>query len=133
MSDLTRRGFIGGAAVIASAAAVPSAAEAQTTKGLPAGHAVGERFGDIRDIKRVVVIMQENRSPEIGAANYGGTNHSWLTQHGAWYGGLMNGWIYAKGGPAETEYVPLPDHNVAPAQEPGVKPCGYSWYSRTPS
>jgi len=164
MSDVTRRGFIGSAAVIAGAAAVgagATAAEAQAAKGLPAG----ERFGDIRDIKHVVVVMQENRSfdhyfgslrgvrgfsdrstitlpggnsvfeqpdsptvgaaaqypwhlsgtdewkgsvppsPGIGAANYGGTDHSWLTQHGAWYGGLMNGWIYAKGGPTTMGYL----------------------------
>src|SRR5580704_3250824 len=44
-------------------------------------------------------------SAELGAANYGGTDHSWLTQHGAWYGGLMNGWIQAKGGPTTMGYL----------------------------
>src|ERR1700690_2870999 len=156
MSDLSRRGFIGGAAAIAGAAAVGAeapAADAQTTRPLAPGSKAGpaKRYGDIRDIKHVVVVMQENRSfdhyfgsmrgvrgfgdrsvitlpggatvfqqpdapaagagtqspwrvsgtdewqgavppsPELGAANYGGTDHSWLTQHGAWYGGLMNG------------------------------------------
>ncbi len=28
-----------------------------------------------------------------------GTDHSWESQHGAWYGGWMNAWYYAKGGP----------------------------------
>jgi phospholipase C len=174
MSDLTRRGFIGGAAVITGAAAVgaeASAAGAQTTRRLLAGQAAGahERFGDIRDIKHVVVVMQENRSfdhyfgsmrgvrgfgdrstitlpggnsvfqqpdtptvgaqtqypwhlsgtdewkgavppsPELGAANYGGTDHSWLTQHGAWYGGVMNGWISAKGGPTTMGFLTRDD------------------------
>jgi phospholipase C len=34
---------------------------------------------------------------EQGAQNANGTDHSWPTQHGAWYGGLMNAWYYAKG------------------------------------
>jgi phospholipase C len=168
MSDLSRRGFIGGAAVIAGAAAVAteaSSAEAQTTRQLMPGSGPGKQYGDIRDIKHVVVVMQENRSfdhyfgsmrgvrgfgdrstitlpggktvfeqpdtpavgvatqypwrlsgtdewqgavppsAELGGANYGGTDHSWLTQHGAWYGGLMNGWIHAKGGPTTMGYL----------------------------
>jgi phospholipase C len=44
-------------------------------------------------------------SPEQGAQNYGGTDHSWPTQHGAWYGGLMNGWQYAKGGPTTLGFL----------------------------
>jgi phospholipase C len=128
-----------------------------------------QRYGDIRDIKHVVVIMQENRSfdhyfgslrgvrgfgdrsaitlpggrtvfqqpdtpavdadtqypwrlsgtdqwkgpippsAELGAANYGGTDHSWLTQHEAWYGGLMNGWIQAKGGPTTMGFLTRSD------------------------
>ncbi|HEX6453520.1 MAG TPA: phospholipase C, phosphocholine-specific [Trebonia sp.] len=128
-----------------------------------------QRHGDIRDIKHVVVVMQENRSfdhyfgsmrgvrgfgdrstitlpggssifqqlqtptvdadtqypwrlsgtdewkgtappsAELGAANYGGTDHSWLTQHGAWYGGLMNGWIDVKGGPTTMGYLTRDD------------------------
>jgi phospholipase C len=137
-----------------------------------------KRYGDLRDIKHVVVVMQENRSfdhyfgslrgvrgfgdraaitlpgghsvfqqpatptagtptagtptptptqypwklsgtgewqgavppsAELGAANYGGTDHSWLTQHGAWYGGLMNGWIQAKGGPTTMGFLTRAD------------------------
>ena len=127
------------------------------------------RYGDLRDIKHVVVVMQENRSfdhyfgsmrgvrgfgdrsiitlpggntvfqqpdtptagadaqypwwlsgtdqwkgpippsAELGAANYGGTDHSWLTQHEAWYGGLMNGWIQAKGGPTTMGFLTRAD------------------------
>ena len=37
-------------------------------------------------------------SSEVGAQGYGGTSHSWDDQHGAWDGGLMNGWVFAKGG-----------------------------------
>jgi len=44
-------------------------------------------------------------NPEQGAQNYPGTDHSWPTQHGAWYGGLMNGWYYAKGGPTTLGYL----------------------------
>ncbi|HEX4254227.1 MAG TPA: phospholipase C, phosphocholine-specific, partial [Streptosporangiaceae bacterium] len=173
MSDLSRRGFIGGAAAIAGAAAVSgeaSSAEAETNQ----PHGGGQkgprpRHGDIRDIKHVVVVMQENRSfdhyfgsmrgvrgfgdrstillpggnsvfqqpdtptvgagtqypwklsgtdewkgavppsAELGAANYGGTDHSWLTQHGAWYGGLMNGWIQAKAGPTTMGFLTRSD------------------------
>jgi phospholipase C len=128
-----------------------------------------QRYGDIRDIKHVVVVMQENRSfdhyfgsmrgvrgfgdrsiitlpggnsvfqqpdtpaagantqypwrlsgtdqwkgavppsAELGAANYGGTDHSWLTQHEAWYGGLMNGWIQAKAGPTTMGFLTRAD------------------------
>jgi phospholipase C len=116
------------------------------------------RFGDLRDIRHVMILMQENRSfdhyfgslrgvrgfgdqatirlpgglpvwrqpatapgattaadevtcaqhpwplssgtfegpqpptPSAGAQNYGGTDHSWTSQHGAWNGGLMNAW-----------------------------------------
>jgi len=38
-------------------------------------------------------------SPEVGAQNYVGTDHSWESQHGAWNGGCMNAWYYAKDGP----------------------------------
>jgi phospholipase C len=144
MSDLSRRGFI-------------------------AKLGPQKRHGDIRDIKHVVVVMQENRSfdhyfgsmrgvrgfgdrstitlpggnsvfqqpdapkigaatqypwrlsgtdewqgavppsAELGAANYGGTDHSWLTQHGAWYGGLMNGWIQAKASPTTMGFLTRDD------------------------
>jgi phospholipase C len=147
MSVLSRRKFIGASAAVAASTALPAEAR---PKARP--------FGDLRDIKHVVVVMQENRSfdhyfgtmkgvrgfgdratillpggktvweqpetpvvgastqypwalsgtskysgtlpptPELGAANYPGTSHSWENQHGAWYGGLMNGWVFAKGG-----------------------------------
>jgi phospholipase C len=174
MSDVSRRGFIGGAAAIASAAAVgaeATSAAAQTGQPRRTGSEPGpqQRHGDIRDLKHVVVVMQENRSfdhyfgsmrgvrgfgdrsaitlpggnsvfqqpdtptagaatqypwrlsgtdewqgtvppsAELGAANYGGTDHSWLTQHGAWYGGLMNGWIQAKDGPTTMGFLSRAD------------------------
>ena len=71
MSDLSRRGFIGGAAALAGAAAVgaeASPAAAQTARQLAPGAKSAanpgpqKRHGDIRDIKHVVVVMQENRS-----------------------------------------------------------------------
>ncbi|WP_329459784.1 phosphocholine-specific phospholipase C [Streptomyces sp. NBC_01497] len=167
MSDLSRRGFIGAATAITGAAAVggvtaPAAEAAAAPKRKP--------HGDIRDIKRVVVLMQENRSfdhyfgslrgvrgfgdrsttqlpgglsvfeqplstpgqpltgtqypwrladapvsaypaghqppsSEVGAQNYGGTDHSWESQHTAWYGGLMNAWYVSKGGPTTLGYL----------------------------
>ncbi|NMO52454.1 phospholipase C, phosphocholine-specific [Actinoplanes sp. TBRC 11911] len=48
-------------------------------------------------------------SAELGAANYGGTSHGWDDQHGAWFGGLMNGWYYAKGGPTTLGYLDRAD------------------------
>jgi phospholipase C len=58
VAELTRRSFIGGAAAVTGAAAVvsvaPASALAKTAR--PGLH------GDIRDIKRVVILMQENRS-----------------------------------------------------------------------
>jgi phospholipase C len=44
-------------------------------------------------------------SSEVGAQGYGGTAHSWDDQHGAWFGGLMNGWVSAKGGPMTLGYL----------------------------
>ena len=158
MSDFTRRGFLGAAAAVTGAAVVGGALPADALASGPS-----RRHGDIRDIKHVVILMQENRSfdhyfgclrgvrgfgdrstitlpgnlsvfqqpttqpgtavtttqypwhlsdapasaypaghqppsSEVGAQGYGGTSHSWDDQHGAWYGGLMNGWVYAKGG-----------------------------------
>ncbi len=130
----------------------------------------GGRFGDLRDIKHVMILMQENRSfdhyfgslsgvrgfddratiqlpgglpvwrqpatapgqptttvqypwalssgtfegpqpptPEAGAQNYGGTDHSWRTQHDAWQGGLMNAWQHAKGGPTTMGFLTRAD------------------------
>src|SRR5882757_5444401 len=158
MSDISRRGFLGAAAAVTEAAVVGGALPADALASGPS-----RSHGDIRDIKHVVILMQENRSfdhyfgclrgvrgfgdrstitlpgglsvfqqpttqpgtavtttqypwhlsdapasaypaghqppnSEVGAQGYGGTSHSWDDQHGAWYGGLMNGWVYAKGG-----------------------------------
>ncbi len=171
MPDLSRRGFLGAAAAVTGAAVVgataaPTAA-ADTLSSLAQQHG---RRGDIRDIKHVMIVMQENRSfdhyfgslrgvrgfgdrstitlpgglpvfqqpttapgspvtttqfpwrlsqapttaypanhepptSEVGAQGYGGTSHSWDDQHGAWFGGQMNGWVFAKGGPTTLGYL----------------------------
>ena len=163
MPDLSRRNLIRAAAVTGAVAVVPAGPAA----GALAGTGVKrKRHGDIRDIKHVVILMQENRSfdhyfgslrgvrgfgdrstitlpggysvwqqpttapgqpvtgtqypwrlasgtfsgpqppsPEVGAQNYGGTDHSWESQHGAWYGGLMNAWYHAKGGPTTLGFL----------------------------
>jgi phospholipase C len=133
------------------------------------------RFGDLRDIRHVMILMQENRSfdhyfgslrgvrgfgdratirlpgglpvwrqpaaapgaatppgeetraqhpwplssgtfegpqpptPAAGAQNYGGTDHSWTSQHGAWNGGLMNAWQHAKSGPTTMGFLTRAD------------------------
>ncbi|MDX2729573.1 MULTISPECIES: phosphocholine-specific phospholipase C [unclassified Streptomyces] len=69
MSALSRRKFLGAAATVTSAAAVGAAVPGVAAAtpghahehGHDHGHA-GHKHGDIRDIKHVVVIMQENRS-----------------------------------------------------------------------
>ncbi|MCL2447854.1 MAG: phospholipase C, phosphocholine-specific [Polyangiaceae bacterium] len=154
MTVLSRRELLGAGAAIAATTSLPIEAQAKE-----------RRYGDLRDIKHVVVVMQENRSfdhyfgslkgvrgfgdratillpggkavweqpqtptldaptqypwplsgtdqysgsvpptAEIGAANYPGTSHSWEDQHGAWYGGLMNGWWHAKGGPTTLGFL----------------------------
>ncbi|HEX4258456.1 MAG TPA: phospholipase C, phosphocholine-specific [Streptosporangiaceae bacterium] len=169
MPELSRRDLIRGAAAVTGAAAVaPVAATASASAATTdsASAAKPGRHGDIRDIKHVVILMQENRSfdhyfgslrgvrgfgdrstitlpggysvwqqpttapgqavtgtqypwrlaagtfagtqppsPEVGAQNYGGTDHSWETQHEAWNGGLMNAWYHAKGGPTTLGYL----------------------------
>ena len=55
MSDLSRRGFLGAAAAV-SGAAVAGAAMPANAQASP------RRHGDIRDIKHVVILTQENRS-----------------------------------------------------------------------
>ena len=174
MSELSRRNLIRGAAVAGAAAAAASVTGTAASADVPskegkdgkAGQAAAAgadkkngRHGDLRDIKRVVILMQENRSfdmyfgtlkgvigygdkatitlpgglsvfeqpvtapgepvtgtqfpfalaegkitstplppnAETGAQNANGTDHSWETQHGAWFGGLMNGWLNFKG------------------------------------
>ena len=172
MPEINRRTFIGSAAAatgVAAMAALP-ATEAQAAPAGPAHHPKPSRHQDIRDVKHVVVLMQENRSfdhyfgslkgvrgfgdrstitlpggksvfqqpttlpgvpvtttqypwhlsdapvsaypighrppdPETGAQGYGGTSHSWDDQHGAWFGGLMNGWVFAKGGLTTLGYL----------------------------
>jgi len=42
---------------------------------------------------------------EVGAQGSGGTTHSWNDQHGAWFGGQMNGWVFAKGGLTTLGYL----------------------------
>ena len=172
MPEISRRNLIRGAAVVGGAAAaasvsVSAAAEGANAATLPgAGQSSAPLHGDIRDIKHVVILMQENRSfdhyfgslkgvrgfgdkatillpgglpvwkqpstapglpvtstqypwplssgtfkgtqppsPEQGAQNYGGTDHSWESQHGAWYGGFMNAWQFAKGGPTTLGFL----------------------------
>jgi phospholipase C len=154
MSVLSRRKFLGAGAAAAVTASLPAEGSVRTRP-----------CGDLRDIKHVVVVMQENRSfdhyfgsmrgvrgfgdratimlpggksvwqqpstpvadaptqypwplsgtrtydgnvppsPELGGANYPGTSHSWEDQHGAWYGGLMNGWVWAKRGPTTLGFL----------------------------
>jgi phospholipase C len=161
---MSRRNLIRRAAVVTGAAVAAAVTPAAGALASPAARR--SRYGDMRDIKHVMILMQENRSfdhyfgslkgvrgfgdratitlpasypvwqqpttppgqpvtgtqypwrlssgtfsgaqppsPETGAQNYGGTSHSWETQHGAWYGGLMNAWYYAKGGPTTLGFL----------------------------
>jgi phospholipase C len=173
MPGLSRRRFLAASAATAGAAVVggATAASAET----PGSHGLSRRakaalHGDLRDIKRVMIVMQENRSfdhyfgslrgvrgfgdrstitlpggysvfqqpvsvqgvppvitqfpwrlseghrkqypgydrpssGERGAQGYAGTSHSWDDQHGAWAGGLMNGWVEAKLGLTTLGYL----------------------------
>ena len=166
MPNLSRRRFL----AVTAAAAGTVAAGAPPALGGPPRATKGPRHGDIRDVKHVVVLMQENRSfdhyfgslrgvrgfgdrstitlpgglsvfeqpttrpglpvtttqypwhlsdappssypsghrppdAETGAQGYGGTSHSWDDQHEAWQGGLMNGWVDAKGGLTTLGYL----------------------------
>jgi len=168
MTDLSRRSLLRGAVVATGAAAVTSVTRGAGALADAVSHQ--QRFGDIRDIKHVVILMQENRSfdhyfgslrgvigfgdratitlpgglpvwqqptsapfapvtgtqfpwqlsaappsdypakhqppsSEVGAQGYGGTPHGWDDQHAAWYGGLMNGWVFAKGGPTTLGFL----------------------------
>jgi phospholipase C len=166
MPDLSRRNLIRAAAVTGAAVVASASPAAGATGALAATGTKRSRHGDIRDVKHVVILMQENRSfdhyygslkgvrgfgdrstitlpggysvwqqptsapgqpvtgtqypwrlasgsfagpqppsPEVGAQNYGGTDHSWESQHGAWNGGLMNAWYHAKGGPTTLGYL----------------------------
>src|SRR5215469_6419995 len=59
MAELTRRTFIGGAAAVTGAAAVAAVAPGASALAAPARRRL---HGDIRDIRHVVILMQENRS-----------------------------------------------------------------------
>ncbi|MBO0730645.1 MAG: DUF756 domain-containing protein [Acidimicrobiaceae bacterium] len=65
-SMISRRGFIGGAAAVTAAAAAgvafPGVASAATGASRSPQARSTARHGDIRDVKHVVVMMQENRS-----------------------------------------------------------------------
>jgi phospholipase C len=169
MPDLSRRHFLAATAAAAGVVAVGGVPAAISAR---ASDKPGKRprHGDLRDLKHVVVLMQENRSfdhyfgslrgvrgfadrstitlpgglsvfqqpttrpglpvtttqypwhlsdappsaypvthqppdAETGAQGYGGTSHSWDDQHGAWQGGLMNGWVDAKGGLTTLGYL----------------------------
>ncbi|HEX3907151.1 MAG TPA: alkaline phosphatase family protein [Mycobacteriales bacterium] len=173
MSELSRRGFLGAAAAV-TGAAVAGALPATAAQASAKSAAKNRQHGDIRDIRHVVILMQENRSfdhyfgslrgvrgfgdratitlpgglpvfqqpttppgnpvtttqfpwslsgapasaypagnqppnSEVGAQGYGGTTHSWDDQHGAWFGGLMNGWVFAKGGLTTLGYLDRSD------------------------
>ncbi len=170
MPEISRRNLIRGAAIAGGAAAISGTVAAESANAATAQSAAhkpsGPVHGDLRDIKHVVILMQENRSfdhyfgslrgvqgfgdkatillpggqpvwqqpstapgqpvtstqfpwplssgtftgtqppsPEQGAQNYGGTDHSWESQHGAWYGGFMNAWQFAKGGPTTLGFL----------------------------
>ncbi|MDQ1729951.1 MAG: phospholipase [Pseudonocardiales bacterium] len=174
MSDLSRRGFLGAAAAVTGTAVVGAALPATDAQASAKPAEESRPHGDLRDIKHVVILMQENRSfdhyfgslkgvrgfgdratitlpgglsvfqqpttppgtavtstqfpwhlsdapasaypaghqpssSEVGAQGYGGTSHSWDDQHGAWFGGLMNGWVFAKGGPTTLGYLDRTD------------------------
>src|SRR3954468_24860532 len=65
MSKLSRRNFLGTAAAVTGAAAVGAAlpgAAAAATSAQSTAAPPGKPHGEIRDIKHVIVVMQENRS-----------------------------------------------------------------------
>jgi phospholipase C len=165
MSDLSRRGFLGAAAAVtgavAAGAVLPGAAQANDAAQAKdaAKPSRPRRYGDIRDVKHVVILMQENRSfdhyfgtlrgvrgfgdrstiqipggasvfaqpttpgqsqypwrmsdtpasgstsPETLAQTSAGLGHSWEDQHGAWAGGMMNGWVQYKGSVRTMAYL----------------------------
>ncbi|HVU60856.1 MAG TPA: phospholipase C, phosphocholine-specific [Mycobacteriales bacterium] len=171
MPGLSRRRFLAASAATAGAAVVGAGSASAAT---PRQHNRRRRYGDLRDIEHVVILMQENRSfdhyfgtlrgvrgfgdrstitlpggysvfqqpigvqglPTVlthypwhlseapaeeypgynrpssgkrGAQGYGGTSHSWDDQHGAWAGGLMNGWVEAKLGLTTLGYLDRSD------------------------
>ena len=65
MPEISRRNLIRGAAAVGGAAAVSVTAAAQDADAAARQHGAkggGPRHGDIRDIKHVMILMQENRS-----------------------------------------------------------------------
>ena len=69
MPEISRRNLIRGAAVVGGAAAAATVSASAAAEGAnaattvqAAGQASGPRHGDIRDIKHVMILMQENRS-----------------------------------------------------------------------
>jgi phospholipase C len=60
MTDLSRRSLLRGGVAATSAAALASMTPAAGALAAATGR--NRRFGDIRDIKHVVILMQENRS-----------------------------------------------------------------------
>ena len=68
MSDLSRRGFLGAAAAVTGTGVVGAALPGSDAQAAPqespkpADRPKHRRHGDIRDIKHVVILMQENRS-----------------------------------------------------------------------
>jgi phospholipase C len=73
MSQMSRRNLVRGAAVASAAAAAATvtsagaasadaATKADAAKAAAAAASKSGRFGDIRDIKHVLILMQENRS-----------------------------------------------------------------------
>jgi len=165
MPDLSRRSLLGASAAVTGAVAagvVLPAASAQADSSSSPSKSV--RHGDIRDVKHVVILMQENRSfdhyfgtlkgvrgfddrstitlpggasvfqqptttpgqsqypwslsetpaqgsltSETIAQTSAGLGHSWEDQHGAWYGGLMCGWVQYKGSVRTMGYLKRSD------------------------
>lgn len=69
MPEISRRNLIRGAAVVGGAVAAATVSASAAAEGAnaattaqAAGQASGPRHGDIRDIKHVMILMQENRS-----------------------------------------------------------------------
>jgi phospholipase C len=160
MSEISRRGFLGAVAAVTGAAAAGAVLPATAAQAEGASKPFKPRlYGDVRDVKHVVILMQENRSfdhyfgalkgvrgfsdrsaitlpggasvfqqpttagqsqypwhmsdtpgtssasPETVAQTSAGLGHSWEDQHGAWNGGVMNGWVEYKGSVRTMAYL----------------------------
>src|SRR5262249_15517601 len=62
MPEITRRGLLGAATAIAGAAIAGVTLPGGDAQAAPVSAEDRRRHGDIRDIKHVVIVMQENRS-----------------------------------------------------------------------